>query len=53
MYQWESRCMKPIAEMSLAELEAELAAVRAVQAWRREQREASILAEAVAAGMTA
>ncbi|MCZ8547633.1 hypothetical protein OOJ09_25895 [Mesorhizobium qingshengii] len=34
--------MKPYSEMSLAELDAELAAIRAVQAWRREQRMASI-----------
>ncbi|CAN7701189.1 hypothetical protein [Mesorhizobium sp. LjNodule214] len=31
---------KPISEMTLAELDAELAAIRAVLAWRRAQREA-------------
>lgn len=35
--------MKTIAEMSLAELDAELAAIRAEHARRREQREASRL----------
>jgi hypothetical protein len=44
--------MNPYAHMTLAELEAELAAIRAVQQWRHEQREAAILADAIAAGMT-
>ncbi|ESY58307.1 hypothetical protein X744_12865 [Mesorhizobium sp. LNJC372A00] len=33
--------MKPTSEMTLAEIDAELAAIRAVQAWRKAQREAS------------
>lgn len=44
--------MKPYSEMTMAELAAELVAIRAVQAWRRAQREAAILATAIATGMT-
>ncbi len=45
--------MKPYSDMTLDELEAELAAIRAVQAYRKAQRETGLLAEAVAVGMTA
>ncbi|WP_287300764.1 hypothetical protein [Mesorhizobium sp.] len=45
--------MKPYSQMTIEELVRELAAIRAVQAWRRKQREAALLAQAVAAGMTA
>lgn len=41
--------MKPVAEMTLAELEAELAAIRAVQAWRKLRREAAICSAMAAA----
>jgi hypothetical protein len=34
--------MTPLSDMTLSELEAELSAVRAVQEWRRAQREAAI-----------
>jgi hypothetical protein len=33
--------MTPISKMTIAELDAELAAIRAVLAWRRAQREAA------------
>lgn len=45
--------MKPVADMTLEELDAEIAAIRAVQQWRREQREATLLTAAVRSGMTA
>ncbi|MER8664392.1 hypothetical protein NKH34_25000 [Mesorhizobium sp. M1148] len=44
--------MKPIAKMTLAELAAEIAAFRAWLAWRKARREAALLAEAIATGMT-
>jgi hypothetical protein len=45
--------MTPSSEITLEELAAELAAIRAVQAWRREQRESALLTAAIATGMTA
>jgi hypothetical protein len=45
--------MTAISQMTLEELDAELTAIRAVQAWRREQREAALLTAAIESGMTA